>query len=165
MRSPRTRRCEADPHADFPSHSTFPTQVSGSLDTRDGRVESRAYVRKKFFPDSVLTRVDMGLSYATTQDDVRYGLNGRRTFDITDDGLLTLDVKGGCMVGSKGAKRPDVVGCVELTQKIFNFQEDQDLKLRLGYDLRERGFYGQIRENNWTFNTNFRDKWDVKYDL
>ena len=112
MRSPRTRRCEDDPHADFPSHSTFPTHVSGSLDTRDGLVESRAYVRKKFFPDSVLTRVDMGLSYATTQDDVRYGLNGRRTFDITDDGLLTLDVKGWCMVGSKGAKRPDVVGCV-----------------------------------------------------
>jgi len=69
------------------------------------------------------------------------------------------------MVGSKGFSRPDVAGSVELTKKIFNFVEDQDLKLRLGYDLCERGFYGQIRENNWTFNTNFRDKWDVKYDL
>jgi hypothetical protein len=106
----------------------------------------------------------MGLSYATTADDVKYGIAGKKSFELTDDGLTTLDVKGGVTMGSK-ARHAEVSGAVELTQKIFNFQEDQDLKLRLGYDLRERGFYGQIRENNWTFNTNFRDKWDVKYDL
>jgi len=39
------------------------------------------------------------------------------------------------------------------------------LKLKLGYDAVKRGFYGQIRENNWSFNTNFKDKWDVQYDL
>ncbi len=159
------RPFDEEPRADLTSLSIHAAQVSGSLDTRDGRVESRAYVRKKFFPSSVLSRVDMGLSYATTQDDVKYGVAGKRTFELDHDGLLTLDVKGGCMVGSKGFSRPDVAGSVELTKKIFNFVEDQDLKLRLGYDLCERGFYGQIRENNWTFNTNFRDKWDVKYDL
>ena len=139
-------------------------QVSGSLDTRDGRVESRAYVRKKFFPEAFLSRVDMGLSYATTQDDVKYGIATKKSFELTDDGLTTLDVKGGVTMGSKDA-RASFDGCVELTQKIFNFQEDQDLKLRIGWDARRRRLYGQIRENNWTFNTDFKERWDVRYDL
>ena len=139
-------------------------QVSGSLDTKDGRVESKAYVRKKFFPEAVLSRVDMGLSYATTQDDVKYGVAGKKSFELTDDGLMTLDIKGGVSMGSK-ARGANFSGNVELTQKIFNFQEDQDLKLRVGFDVVKKGFYGQIRENNWTFNTNFKDRWDVKYDL
>jgi len=25
--------------------------------------------------------------------------------------------------------------------------------------------YMQIRENNWTFNTNLKGKWNVRYDL
>ena len=55
---------------------------------------------------------------------------------------------------------------MELTQKIFNFQEDQDLKLRLGFNAGAGAIlYGQIRENNWTFNTDFKDRWDVRYDL
>ena len=144
--------------------SAFTAKVSGSLDTKDGRVESRAYVRKKFFPDAFLSRVDMGLSYATTQDDVTYGICGKKSFDLTDDGLTTLDVKGGVSMGSK-ARAADVDARLELTQKIFNFQEDQDLKLRVGLDLGSRKLYGQIRENNWTFNTDFKEKWDVRYDL
>ena len=97
-------------------------------------MESRAYVRKKFFPDAFLSRVDMGLSYATTQDDVTYGIVGK-SFELTDDGLTTLDVKGGVSMGAEPAA-PDVDARVELTQKIFNFQEDQDLKLPSGWTCR-----------------------------
>ena len=127
-------------------------------------MESRAYVRKKFFPEAFLSRVDMGLSYATTQVDVQYGVAGKKSFELTDDGLTTLDIKGGMTMGSR-ARGAEFDGRVELTQKIFNFQEDQDLKLRLGFNVGERSFYGQIRENNWTFNTDFKDRWDVRYDL
>ena len=157
---PRPSLPDADPALEPRS-----LQVSGSLDTKDGRVESRAYVRKKFFPEAFLSRVDMGLSYATTQDDaVQYGVAGKKSFELTDDGLTTLDIKGGMTMGSR-ARGAEFDGRVELTQKIFNFQEDQDLKLRLGFNVGERSFYGQIRENNWTFNTDFKDRWDVRYDL
>lgn len=54
---------------------------------------------------------------------------------------------------------------MELSQKIFNFTEDQDLRLQLGYDLANKQPYGQIRENNWTLNTNFRNTWSISYDL
>ena len=37
--------------------------------------------------------------------------------------------------------------------------------MRLGYDLAKQKLYGQIRENNWTFNTDFKDRLDVRYDL
>ena len=106
----------------------------------------------------------MGLSYATTQDDVTSAFCGKKSFDLTDDGLTTLDVKGGVSMGAKRG-RPAWSARLELTQKIFNFQEDQDLKLRVGLDLGSRKLYGQIRENNWTFNTDFKEKWDVRYDL
>ena len=105
----------------FSNDDNYVLTVSGSLDTKDGRVESRAYVRKKFFPEAVLSRVDMGLSYATTADDVKYGIAGKKSFELTDDGLTTLDVKGGVTMGSK-ARHAEVSGAVELTQKIFNFQ-------------------------------------------
>jgi len=39
-------------------------------------------------------------------------------------GLMTVDVKGGVTMGSK-AHGATVTGCVELSQKVFNFQEDQ----------------------------------------
>ena len=83
----------------FSNDDNYVLTVSGSLDTKDGRVESRAYVRKKFFPEAVLSRVDMGLSYATTADDVKYGIAGKKSFELTDDGLTTLDVKGGVAGG------------------------------------------------------------------
>jgi len=54
---------------------------------------------------------------------------------------------------------------VELSQKVFNFTEDQDVKVKLGYDVATRKPYGQIRENNWTLNTDFRKKFSLNYDL
>ena len=47
-------------------------------------------------------------------------------------------------------------GKVELSQKIFNFTEDQDLKIKLGYDIARNRPYGQLRENNWTLDTGKR---------
>ena len=102
------------------------------------------------------------MSYATTQDDVTYGICGKKSFDLTDDGLTTLDVKGGVSMGSK-ARAADgrETGA-----------DAEDLQLpggpgpeAAGLDLGSRKLYGQIRENNWTFNTDFKEKWDVRYDL
>ena len=50
------------------------------------------------------------------------------------NGTSTLELKAGVSYGMKHQK-PEVEGKLELTQKVFNFQEDQDLRLRVGYDL------------------------------
>ena len=56
-------------------------QVSGSLDTRDGRMDGKAHVRKRLFSPAkssplVPDRADIGLTYETKLDDVRYGARG-----------------------------------------------------------------------------------------
>mmetsp|Transcript_3111 Transcript_3111/g.19173 ORF Transcript_3111/g.19173 Transcript_3111/m.19173 type:complete len:128 (-) Transcript_3111:93-476(-) len=59
----------------------------------------------------------------------------------------------------------DACAKLELSQKIFNFTEDQDLKIKVGLDVLRRNVYAQIRENNWTLSTDMRGSWHVSYDL
>jgi|TARA_B000000437_G_C11631367_1_gene299658 hypothetical protein len=151
--------------------SSVAAQVSGNLDTRDGRMEGKAHVRKRLFAPSRSTpllpdRADVGLTYETVRDDVRCGARVRKTVDVSPsgNGTSTLELKAGVSYGMKHQK-PEVEGKLELTQKVFNFQEDQDLRLRVGYDLVTRKPYANIRENNWSFKTDFQKSWSVCYDL
>lgn len=141
------------------------------MDTKDGRMDGKAHVRKRFFAPAncsplVPDRADIGLTYETRRDDVRYGARVRKTLDVSPsrDGMSTLEFKGEVSYGAK-VHRPEVQGTVELTHKVFNFQEDQDLRLRLGYDLVKKKPYAHVRENNWGFKTDFHRTWSVTYDL
>jgi len=82
----------------------------------------------------------------------------RRTLTEWTDACASL-----CLVGpfSQG----DACAKLELSQKIFNFTEDQDLKIKVGLDVLRRNVYAQIRENNWTLSTDMRGSWHVSYDL
>ena len=134
-------------------------------------MEGKAHVRKRLFAPSRSTpllpdRADVGLTYETMRDDVRCGARVRKTVDVSPsgNGTSTLELKAGVSYGMKHPK-PEVEGKLELTQKVFNFQEDQDLRLRVGYDLVTRKPYANIRENNWSFKTDFQKSWSVCYDL
>ena len=111
-------------------------------------------------------RADVGLTYDTTRDDVRYGARVRKTLDVSAarDGMTTIEAKAGVSYGAKD-HRALVDGSIELEHKVFNFQEDQDLRVRLGYDVATSQPYAQLRENNWTFNTDFRNNWSICYDM
>ena len=204
-------------------------------------------LRKKFFPEW-LTRVDLGAVYETNADEVKYVVGAKKSFELSDDGLLSLDVKAsyrcvctpvyrsrvrrlplrrlsrdtraseetastvfgkpsfardvhthreessfaalprrttGMGVVSRGATDVGVValgprrsfsatnkplkgeakGNMELSRKIFNFTEDQDLKMKIGAAAHSKMMYAQIRENNWTLNVDANGRWDVRYDL
>ena len=55
---------------------------------------------------------------------------------------------------------------IELSKTLFNFQPDQDLNMKIGFNAQTKRFYGQIRENNWSINTDFsRNRWNFQYDL
>lgn len=52
----------------------------------------------QFFADSkfpLFTRADVGASYSTKSDEVLYGLKAKKCIELSPDGLLSLDVKGG----------------------------------------------------------------------
>lgn len=55
-------------------------------------------LRKKFFPEW-LTRVDLGAVYETNADEVKYVVGAKKSFELSDDGLLSLDIKAsyGCV--------------------------------------------------------------------
>eukprot|EP00899_Mesostigma_viride_P015925 jgi/Mesvir1/24333/Mv11014-RA.1 len=148
----------------FVSDDNVVLTISGALSTNDGRVVGRAALRKKFFPE-VLTRVDVGAKYDTENEEVVYAVAAKKSFELSEDGLLSLDLKAGYDFHA-GQKKGALKGFVEISQKIFNFTEDQDLKLKLSYDVFGRNLYAQIRENNWTLNTDLKNKkWSIAYDL
>ncbi|XP_024040239.1 outer envelope pore protein 21B, chloroplastic isoform X2 [Citrus clementina] len=56
-------------------------------------------------------------------------------------------------------------GAAEFSWSIFNFQKDQDVRFKLGYEVVDKAPYMQIRENNWTVNADANGRWNVRYDL
>ncbi|EHA8591440.1 putative Outer envelope pore protein 21B, chloroplastic [Cocos nucifera] len=56
-------------------------------------------------------------------------------------------------------------GAVELTWGIRDFQKDQDVRIKLGYEIFNKMPYIQIRENAWTLNADLSGKWNVRFDM
>mmetsp|Transcript_30226 Transcript_30226/g.66038 ORF Transcript_30226/g.66038 Transcript_30226/m.66038 type:complete len:171 (-) Transcript_30226:86-598(-) len=149
----------------FVSDDNVMLTVQGSLCTRTGAVLGKVQLRKKFFPEFV-TRLDIGATYETNKDEVKYMLAGKKRFELSDDGLLSLDLKGNYNFNASSKPfKGEGTGRVELSRKIFNFTEDQDLKLKIGMSSADKLMYMQVRENNWTLNINQKGRWDVRYDL
>lgn len=61
-------------------------------------------------------------------------VQGKKTLPVTDNGLLSVDLKGGYNFNPRSRKgKPR--GVVELSYKVFNFTEDQDLKFKIGCNV------------------------------
>jgi len=152
----------------FTNSENYCLTLSGNIDLQNAKCKANAYVRKKFFPSDlnpIVSRIDCGVNYDTETDDVIYKLRGKKSFDITSDGLTTLDVKGGVDL-SITSSTPKMDAKIELSKTLFNFQPDQDLNMKIGFNAQTKRFYGQIRENNWSINTDFsRNRWNFQYDL
>lgn len=76
----------------FSSDDHIALHVAAELDTRDGLVSARARLRKRYFPKSLL-HVDVGAAYSTDADEIRYGFATRKRWELSEDGLLSLDFK------------------------------------------------------------------------
>ncbi|XVF74075.1 hypothetical protein PTKIN_Ptkin13bG0031900 [Pterospermum kingtungense] len=128
----------------------------------------RIHAKEKFPIDSkthlqLLTSLGVGLRY-DKRDKVRYTLRGKKSSPVTNNGLVNFVVKGRYDVDQefKGRKSE---GAAEFTFSIFNFQKDQDVRLKLGYEVFEKVPYLQIRENNWTLNADLNGRWNIRFDL
>ena len=105
-------------------------------------MEGKAHVRKRLFARVQVHTAPTG--QGGRRVDVRDGERRRslrssvgKTVDVSPsgNGTSTLELKAGVSYGMKHQK-PEVEGKLELTQKVFNFQEDQDFasarRLRFG---------------------------------
>ncbi|KAK8684204.1 hypothetical protein V6N13_040234 [Hibiscus sabdariffa] len=77
-------------------------------------------------------------------------------YDKRDKGRYDVDQE------FKGRKSE---GAAEFTCKILDFQRDQDVRLKVGYEGLEKVPYLQIRENNWTLSADMNGRWNVRFDL
>ncbi|AES74111.1 Outer envelope pore protein 21 [Medicago truncatula] len=148
-------------------------QVRGELDTKNGQPNSLRALVRHFYPDLSAT-LGVGVQYDklnnvgekryARNDKLRYTVLAKKTFLVTEDGLVNFKIKGACDVDQDFKERKSRGGA-EFSWNIFNFQKDQDVRLRIGYEAFEQVPYVQIRENNWTFNADYKGRWNVRYDL
>ncbi|KAJ7958004.1 Outer envelope pore protein like [Quillaja saponaria] len=146
----------------FPIDSNTHLQVHGELDTRIAAPSYFSAMIRHFYPDFSAT-LGVGLQYDQHQK-LRYGVRGKKSFPVTNDGLLSFNVKGRCDA-DKDFIEKKFKGATEFSWSIFNFQKEQDIRLKVGYEVVEKVPYVQIRENNWTLNMDYNGRWNVRFDL
>ncbi|CAD5313304.1 unnamed protein product [Arabidopsis thaliana] len=117
----------------------------------------------RYFFHEASTNLGVGLHY-DKREKLRCLVRGKKKFPVITDEVVTFNIKGRCDFDQDLVQR-NAKGAAEFDWNIWKFQKDQDLRLRIGYEMFEKVPYMQIRENNWTFNTNLKGKWNVRYDL
>ncbi|MBA0787760.1 hypothetical protein Gotri_006719 [Gossypium trilobum] len=146
----------------FPIDSKTHLQIQGELDTRTGVPNNFCAMIRHSYHD-LFTSLGVGMRY-DKRDKVRYTLRGKKSFLVTNDDSVNFVIKGRYDVDQefKGRKSE---GAAEFIYKIFNFQKDQDVRLKVGYEVFEQVPYLQIRENNWTLNADMNGRWNIRFDL
>lgn len=138
------------------------SQVHGELDTKIGAPSYFCAMIRHYYPD-LSASLGVGLQY-DKRDKLRYTVRGKMAYPVTNNGLLTFNIKGQCNVDKEFKERTSK-GAAEFSWSIFNFQRDQDVRLKIGYEVFEKIPYFQVRENNWTLNADVKGRWNVRFDL
>uniref|UniRef100_A0A7C9DBB8 Outer envelope pore protein 21, chloroplastic n=1 Tax=Opuntia streptacantha TaxID=393608 RepID=A0A7C9DBB8_OPUST len=146
----------------FPIDSLTFFQVQGELDTSFGRPSYFSAILRHIYP-KISASLGLGLQY-DRREKLRYTMLAKKAFPLSPKGLVSFNVKGRCNADQDFNKR-DSKAAVEFTWSIFNFQKDQDVRFKVGYDIIDSVPYMQVRENNWTVNADAKGRWNVRYDL
>ncbi|XP_038715409.1 outer envelope pore protein 21B, chloroplastic-like isoform X2 [Tripterygium wilfordii] len=137
-------------------------QLHGELDTKIGEATYLCAMIEHFYPEAS-ANVGVGVKYGK-REKLQYSVHGKTSYPVTSDGLLRFVVKGQCDVNKEFGERKSKGG-PEFTWSIFNFQKDQDVRLKIGYEVFDKVPYMQIRENNWTLNGDMNGRWNLRYNL
>jgi hypothetical protein len=74
--------------------NSFYLQVHGKLNTHTGKAHGVAQLKRKFYPE-LLTSLDVGAKFDSQFREFTYDIQGKKTLPVTDNGLLSVDIKGG----------------------------------------------------------------------
>ncbi|XP_068646221.1 outer envelope pore protein 21B, chloroplastic-like isoform X1 [Aristolochia californica] len=174
----------------IPVDSNIHCQVHGELDTNVGAPSSLALIFRNFYPEFSAS-VGAGIWYDQDKK-IKYSLRGKKAFQISSNGFVSLNVKGRLDVDDKLKEellwRSDqllacygdnmhlnftlwtsflkkTIGAAELSWSVLDFKSDQDVRFKVGYEVFEKMPYLQLRENNWTFNADMNGRWKVRFDM
>ncbi|KAH9624922.1 hypothetical protein KSS87_004198 [Heliosperma pusillum] len=139
-------------------------QVRGELDTKYGGPSYLSAMLRRFYnPPQLAASLGLGVQY-DKREKLGYVVRGKLGFPVLSDDSVRFNVKGRCDV-DKDLKQRKSRGAAEFSWTVFNFQKDQDVRFKLGYDIVDKVPYMQIRENNWTVNADVNGRWNIRYDL
>ncbi|KAJ8538209.1 hypothetical protein K7X08_014749 [Anisodus acutangulus] len=146
----------------FPLNSVTHLQGHAELDTRIGAPTYLCGMIRRYFPEQYAS-LAVGVQYYRRQK-LWYNVRGKIAFPVTADESVNFHIKGKYDVDEKILeKKPR--GAAEFTWNIMDVTKDQDMRLKVGYEVVEKVPYFQIRETNWSLNVNSNGKWKVRYDL
>ncbi|KAK9048978.1 hypothetical protein SSX86_032055 [Deinandra increscens subsp. villosa] len=137
-------------------------QLNGELDTRTGAPTFFCALVRQFYPD-LSASVGAGLHY-DRNDKLLCTLRGKKAYPMTSNRFVNVLLKGRCDI-DKELSQPTPHGALELVWNILDFQKEQDVRLKVGFEIIDKIPYVQIRENNWTFNADINGRWNVRYNL
>ncbi|GAB4833037.1 hypothetical protein Ancab_007061 [Ancistrocladus abbreviatus] len=119
----------------FPVDSKTFLQVHGELDTKFGAPSYFSAVLRHFYPD-ISASLGLGLQY-NKNDKLRYSVRGKAAVPMSSNGLLNIVIKGRCDVDNEFKERKSI-GAAEFSWSVFNFQKDQDVRFKLGYEILDK---------------------------
>ncbi|KAL6493302.1 hypothetical protein OROGR_033061 [Orobanche gracilis] len=64
-------------------------------------------------------------------------MGGKTAFPVTSDGLVSFNVKGRCKIDEE-CKEIKHFEAAEFVWNVFDFKKDQDLRLKIGYDVLDK---------------------------
>ncbi|KAI3797088.1 hypothetical protein L1987_39779 [Smallanthus sonchifolius] len=137
-------------------------QLNGELDTRTGAPTFLCALVRHFYPN-LSASVGAGLHY-DRNDKLVCTLRGKKAYPLASNRFVNVLLKGCCDI-DKELNQPTPHGALELVWNILDFQKDQDVRLKVGFEIIDKIPYVQIRENNWTFNADINGRWNVRYNL
>ncbi|KAF2310252.1 hypothetical protein GH714_007419 [Hevea brasiliensis] len=128
----------------FPLDSKTLLQVHGALDTRIGAPNYFSAMIRRFYPDLSVS-LGVGLQY-DKHEELTYRMRAKKSFPVTDDGFLSFNIKGWCKIDKEFKERKSN-GAAEFAWSIPNFQKDQDVRFKVGYELVDKTafFHGQLQ--------------------
>ncbi|XP_055835537.1 outer envelope pore protein 21B, chloroplastic-like [Solanum dulcamara] len=146
----------------FPLNTFTHLQGHAELDTKIGAPTYLSAMIRRYFPDQYAS-LAVGVQYYGRRK-LWYNVRGKKAFPVTTDDSVNFHIKGKYDVDEKLLEKKSRVAA-EFTWNIRDVKEDQDVRLKVGYEVIEKVPYFQIREANWTLNVTKNGKWKVRYDL
>nr|XP_043631295.1 outer envelope pore protein 21B, chloroplastic-like [Erigeron canadensis] len=158
----RELRIHAKQKLQFHHSSTTLLQLKGEVDTRSGAPTFLCALFRHFYPH-LSASLGAGLHY-DTNNKLQCIMRAKKAYPVASTPFVNFVLKGRCNI-DKDLNQPTPHGALELVWNILDFQKEQDVRLKLGYELVDKIPYVQLRENNWTFNADANGRWNVRYNL
>ncbi|GJT46571.1 outer envelope pore protein 21B, chloroplastic, partial [Tanacetum coccineum] len=136
--------------------------LNGELDTGTGAPTFLCALVRHIYPN-MSASLGAGLHYDRNEK-LHCTLRAKKAFPVASSNrFVNFVLKGRCDIDQE-LNQPKPQGALELVWNILDFQKDQDVRLKVGYELVDKIPYVQLRENNWTFNADITGRWNWSID-